>query len=95
MSEKKGTSLEKNFHQENGDEVPLYLKQPLMTRKAAHDMIEKLGKLIQENPSANWAYQWITCLSYFCSCVGCNGYLRFHEIDVKMLDKHLLEQGEG
>lgn len=57
-----------------------------ITKQGTHDAIAKLEVLVKQNPSAEWAKDWIDCLSYFCSCSACRRRIKESQLDTKMLD---------
>lgn len=55
--------------------------------KTPHYAIKRLQKLLKENPSADWAKDWIVCFAYQCSCKECSVFLKKNGVDIPMLDK--------
>lgn len=52
-----------------------------------HFAIKRLQKLLERNPGADWAKEWIDCLAYLCSCKECCNLLEKNDVDVPMIDK--------
>ena len=54
--------------------------------KTIHYAIRRLENFLKENPSTDWARDWIDCLSFYCGCPECMKILKSHDVDVQMLD---------